>query len=739
MQKKKKSTLRKIIKISAILIITLAIAVIGSGILIYNSQTLETSKLTNYTHSVDVFDYHGNLIVDDAEFKSTKIENVPDHTRWAFICTEDKHFYNHDGFSLGRIAKATFNNLSSGYAKEGASTISQQLIKNTHLSHDKTMQRKIREVALAHKLEQKFSKNQILEMYFNAIYFGNGIYGLESAAHFYFDKPVSELTLRESAGLAGIIRSPARFCPISRYDNFVSRSDLVLSLMHSQGRITQEQYNNASQEVMKITRKKVSSSGEGFYKQAAIVETANILNLSVADVSRYGYKIHTYFNPEVQEAIMNVINSGDHEIRNMAGTNADRAVIAARPNGEIVGYYISTPLIRNAKRNFASAMKPLTVYAPAIELGVVTPSTVIIDEPFTASDFNPRNHDGKYRGNVTVREALEQSYNIPAVKVMDYARLHRSVDIADNMGLNLTNDENIGIALGNTKNGTTFNEILAGYCTLASNGVKATPSIIKKITDKNGKTVYENLKTNLIAIGEDTAYIVNDMLRTGTKNGTARTLGGLPFDIAAKTGTNERENSGGTNTDIVNCSFTSDYVLLVWAGNTDMKPENDLPRGTTGGGITSFMARDIQNSISSSARDFTRPSCVGYCENGREYFSLRHKQTHDTQTQAFLKPVHPVLDGRLGDNGAPVLYFNAQGHQTYEIFKDNIAQEVVRNHSGAYTYTDKNAQKGKTYDYHVVTKLGSEEIQSNSIKIYTSADINKKSDPKKSSGKQWFF
>ena len=729
---KKRSVIKKIMLASLIIIFTLTLATAGTLFFIYNSQTLHTDKLENSPRSLQIYADNGDLLEDTGDFRYTTLASVGEHTRWAFICTEDKHFYKHKGIAPARIVKATYKNLTSGQTKEGASTISQQLIKNTHLTHEKTMQRKIREVALAHKLERRYSKDQILEMYFNVIYFGNGIYGLESASHYYFDKSVADLSLRESAALAGLIRNPARYCPLTNFDNFVLRSDLVLKLMHDQGRI-----NEIPQETPIITTAKKVRNHSAVYKAATAAEAASLLNISASDLGAFGYQIHTYYDADVQNSITTVALSPDHYVKNVSGNAADTAIISARPNGQITGYYASSPVLRNAKRNFASSLKPIAVYAPALELGIVSPATIIIDEPFTAGDFHPRNHDNKHRGEVTVREALEQSLNVPTVKVLDYTRLPRAIEIACNMGLELSREESIGLALGNTKEGTSFTELLGAYCTLANRGTKATPRFVKKIIDRDGKTVYEDAqKLHTQVIGEDTAFLLTDILHSGTKRGTARAFAPLDFNIAAKTGTSERTGDY-TNTDAVNCSFTNDHVLIAWTGNASMKPEHDLPQGTTGGGITSFIARDIHNAINKAPEPFTAPSSIAKDETTGEYYSKRWQTVFETQVKAFTKPIAPTIDGRISGSGQPIITFNANAHQHYEIYKDGLLQEIVKNHSGEYTFTDAHVQKGKTYEYHVVT----ETLKSNAIKLYTAADINKNAPPQKKdkTSKHWFF
>lgn len=744
--KTKARVIRKVMLALSICFFTVALAITGALFLIYNSQKLSAAKLSNHPRSLQIYAENGNLIEDVGDFRHTNLETISDHTRWAFISTEDKNFYRHHGLAPARIVKASMKNFSSGYAKEGASTISQQLIKNTHLTHEKTMQRKIREAALAHKLERHYSKNEILEMYFNAIYFGNGVYGLESASNFYFGKPAADLSIRESAGLAGLIRNPARYCPLVNFDNFVLRSDLVLKLMHNQKRITDSDFLEATKETPIIITAKRTQDFSADYKAAAAAEAAQLLNISASDLGSFGYQIHTYFNSTVQDCITKVALAPDHLIKTTGNTTADSAVYIARPNGEITGCYVSTPTLRNAKRNFASTLKPIAVYAPALELGVVSPATIIIDEPFTAGDFQPRNHDGKHRGQVTVRESLEQSLNVPTVKVLDYTRLPRAVEIARNMGLNLSDEENVSIALGNTKDGTTFMELLGAYCTLAGNGIKAAPHFVKLIKDRDGKTIYENTnRKHIQAIGEDTAFLLTNILHSGTKHGTAKALSPLEFNIAAKTGTSERPGHQ-TNTDAVNCSYTEDHVVIVWTGNASMKSEHDLPKGTTGGGITSFIARDIHKALkeniptqstTTQENPFITPSSIAKDEATGEYYARRHQKVFETQAQTFTKPIAPIIEGKISGAGHPVITFNTVAHQYYEIYKDGSLQEIVKNHSGEYTFTDANVRAKQTYEYSVI----SESLESNTIKLYTAADINKKAPAQKKdkTSKHWFF
>ena len=770
--------------------------------LIFNAQQLQPTRLEPSGRVLQIYDNNDNLIKDSSHYRSVKLDKLPHHTPGAFIAVEDKDFRKHHGITPGRIVKATVKNARSGYAKEGASTISQQLIKNTHLSHEKTIQRKLREASLAIKLERKYKKDEILEMYLNAIYFGNGIYGLENAAQFYYSKPATDLTLRESAALAGLLRNPSRFCPINNPERFNDRAALVLSLMHNQKRITREQYNDAKNEKLEIKpdRGRIQSKA-GHYRNAAAAEAAKILDISPSDLAAFGYRIYTFYDDDIQDVVTKTITAPAYAIGTTSGGQADSVVIHATPNGEINSYFASNPTLFGARRNFASAMKPLVVYAPAIEHGTVAPATHINDEPYTCGDFSPKNYDGTYRGMVSVRQSLAKSHNIPAAKVMDYTGLKNCTEFGRKLGLRLE-DENASLALGNTNKGTGFGELLAGYCALANGGTAVNPSFIKRIENRDGRIVHQHKRHIHRAMGADTAYLVTDMLCTAVTDGTAKKLSSLEFPVAAKTGTAERTGSVN-NTDAVIAAYTPDRVLIVWRGNTDMRPENDLIKGGTGGGVTAFAARDIlrnthkkftadkwagdsqkSSTLARTDSSFQRPASVieleydltdaragilslahhdtPVKERGTEVFSLRHAPKDTSPNHRTVTPT--TLDGKIGDTGTPMIWFPTLPTQSYEIYRidgtNKTLQEVIAGNGGEYIYFDKNPTPGKATEYQVTSKIMSsadamnpdndlvpvypkEEAQSNTVKLIPPSESNPDSKAiaakKPSSGRQWFF
>ena len=701
--------------------------VIGSGIafaLIWHSETLDTERLNSLAQTVTFYDSFQQTIDAQNSKRYCYFDQINPDCINAFIAVEDKNFYHHHGLSLPRIAKAFTNNLVAGYSKEGASTITQQLVKNTYLTNEKTLQRKMREAILALKVEQNFSKNEIMELYLNAIYFGNNIYGIANASEFYFNKTPAELNVAESAGLAGIIKNPSKYDPIVHHDNFTGRAHLILRLMHEQTLITDEVYEKALQEPLSITTPENLWLGTN-YQTMALKEASQILNLSESDIINYGYQIDTYYEPDKQQLLYDAMNEPEY---NLAG---EKFALLSAPNGQVQALWASTPTLLTARRNFGSAMKPLLVYAPALELGVIQPASLIDDSPLIDTDFNPKNSDGKYHGMVSVRDALVHSYNIPAVKVLNATTIENATTIAKKMGLQLQ-DENLSMALGNTNSGTTFLELASGYQTIANQGKYAPARFIRSIRDRNGHTVYFDLtnKYNYApqAIAPDTAYLLTDMLVETARKGTARKLATLNTEIAAKTGTTERENSD-TNTDATLVSYTPQNVLIVWHGNATMKPDDDLPHGANGGGRLANASKQIHSVISSPDVHFTCPTSVKAVrmdaldykngtiklanfatpeyETTTDFFANRYQPT--TVSENYLVTTPTAIDGKLTDQNTAQIWFDVLPHQTYEIYKNDVLQAVIRHKTGTYTFTDKNTQSSNTY--HVIASLNGEHPQ----------------------------
>lgn len=721
-------------KIFLILGITLLLAIIGGSVafaLIWHSETLDTERLTTMAQTSVFYDSEQQMIDAQDNKKYCRIEEINPDCLNAFIAVEDKNFYQHHGLSLPRIAKAFMNNFMAGYSKEGASTITQQLVKNTYLTNEKTLQRKIREAILALKVEQNFDKDEIIELYLNAIYFGNNLYGIASASEFYFSKTPAELSVAEGAGLAGIIKNPSKYDPILKHDNFTERAHLILKLMFQQNLINNETYTTALQDPLTIKTPTNLWLGNN-YQSMALKEASQLLNLSESDIINYGYQIDTYYEPQKQQLLYEAMNNPAYDL---AG---EKFAMLSSVNGQVQALWTSTPTLLTAHRNFGSAMKPLLVYAPALELGVIQPASIIDDSPLIDSDFNPKNFDDQYHGLVSARESLVRSLNVPAVKIMNATTIEQATTIGNKMGLNLQN-ENLSMALGNTNQGTTFMELAGGYQTIANQGKYAPARFVRSIRDRNGQTVYFDLtnKYNYApqAITADTAYLLTDMLVETAQHGTARKLANVNAEIAAKTGTTERANTN-TNTDATLVSYTPENVLIVWHGNASMKPENDLPQGATGGGRLGNVAQQIHNAISQPDVHFTCPRSVKSVrldkldyQNGVLNLASAVTPEHETTTALFSSRYQPTtvsknylittpttIDGKITEQNTAQLWFDVLPHQTYEVYKNDVLQAVINQKTGTYTYTDKNPQSQNNY-YVTATINGEQPQTSNQITL----------------------
>ena len=413
-------------RICLIVAVTILILTLMGGVaftLIWHSETLDTERLTTMSQTATFYDSNQRTIDAHNNVNYCYFSQINPNCIKAFIAVEDKNFYHHHGLSLPRIAKALINNLGAGYSKEGASTITQQLVKNTYLTNEKTLQRKVREAILALKVEQNFTKDQIIELYLNAIYFGNNVYGIANASEFYFHKTPAELSIAESAGLAGIIKSPSKYDPLLHYENFTERAHLILRLMHEQNLITDNDYASALNDPLTIQTPDNIWLGTN-YQTMALKEASRLLNLSESDIVNYGYQIDTYYEPDKQQLLYDAINQPEY---NLAG---EKFTMLSAPNGQVKALWTSTPTLLTARRNFGSAMKPLVVYAPALELGIIQPATLLDDTPLIDTDFNPKNSDGQFHGQVSARDALVHSYNIPAVKILEATTIDKATAIA---------------------------------------------------------------------------------------------------------------------------------------------------------------------------------------------------------------------------------------------------------------------------------------------------------------------
>lgn len=527
-----------------------------------NEETLSLQSL-----KINIYDNDSNLINEDNEIDKNyiSIDSINENTKNAFISTEDKNFYNHKGISYKRIIKAGLNNIRYRKLKEGASTITQQLVKNTFLNSEKTFERKIKEVALAQKIENRFTKDQILEKYLNVIYFGNNCYGIENASNYYFSKSANDLSLEEASLLAGVIKSPSRYSPIKNSENCLKRRNLVLNEMYKDRKISLAQYTRAKNKKISLNINNSIKNKLNSFSQASIDEAEDILGLPAKQIALAGYKIYTYQDKKSQKNLENAFNN--------IKSDCDSAGIVIDNSSHAVKAYIgkSNYKILDTKRQPGSCIKPILVYGPALNEDIITPATQLLDEKTSIGEYSPKNVGNIYHGFVSARESLAKSINIPAVKVLSYVGIDKAKAYANDMGISFDEkDDSYTLALGGMTYGTTIKELAGAYSSF-TNGKYACPKFISFITDKNDKLVYLNNQKEKEVLREDSAYLLTDMLKTCAQNGTAKRLNSLEIDIASKTGTVGRK-SGKENLDAWNISYTQNQTCAVWLGNLDNTP-----------------------------------------------------------------------------------------------------------------------------------------------------------------------
>lgn len=695
--------MKKFIKVTLIIIFLLFLAAL-IGLSFYISSTyinakgmkLDKDALNSPYINVKVYDSENKPIKEDNELNKAfaRINTLSDQTKNAFISIEDKSFYHHKGINYKRILKASLNNLKAGKLKEGGSTITQQLVKNTLLTSEKTFERKIKEVALAQKIENKYTKDQILELYLNIIYFGNNCYGIESAANYYFSKNAKDLSVEEAAMLAGLIKSPAKYSPIKNYDNSLKRRNLVLSEMNKDGLLSTEEYNRAKNSKIELNINGERKNRLNSYSQAAIDEAESVLGLPAKQIALKGYKIYTYQNQVKQKALQEAIKSQDVE-SDYAGIiidNARHAVVAYIGN--------SVFKILDAKRQPGSCIKPVLVYAPALNEDVIYPCSQILDEKTTISDYTPKNVGGIYHGYVTARESLSKSINVPAVKVLSYVGIDKAKAYAEEMGIDFDEkDDSFSLALGGMTYGVNIKQLAGAFSTFALGGNFASPSFISFITDKNDKLVYVNKPKERQILREDSAYLLTDMLKTCVKSGTAKKLASLNLDLASKTGTVGKPNSK-QNLDAWNISYTKEQTCGVWLGNLD-----NTPISYAGGNQPTEIVKNYFENIKDKSQ-FIKPDNIverqiditELNENHRvvlanSYMPERYTQKEIFSTlnlpsdisSKFTKIDKTTFNSKVENNNA-IIEFDAKDYVTYN-FNNNGKKTTISGKKGEQTVT----------------------------------------------------
>ena len=584
--KKSGSTAKRII-LGFGLVILVMLTGIGCGFLTASMNT--KPDLANDIlppASSQIYDINGNEIanVHAAENRRpVKIEQVPKDLQNAFVAVEDNRFYEHSGVDPRGIMRALYANIRGRGVSEGGSTITQQLAKNAYLTQDRTITRKIQEVFLALQLERQYTKQEILEMYLNQIYFGQGAYGVQAAAQTYFGKDVDKLTLNECAMLAGIPKSPNYYSPANNMQAAQARKAVVLDQMAKYGYIANSQAQKTKQEQLTLV-KPVAKEKDNTAAYFIDYVTQTLIDKYGADaVYKEGLKIYTTLDMDMQKAAEAAVKKLPTYRTDGNGVQQPQAAIVAIDphNGYIkamVGGRGTDQFNRAtmAIRQPGSAFKPF-VFAAALEEHF-TPNTVINDAPIDIGGWRPQNDSGSFSGKVTMREVAQHSINVPTVKIAQKIGIDKPIYYAQAMGISTfvldgaQNDKQLATALGGMTKGVTPLEITSAYGTFANKGVHVEPVVIVKVLDRNGKVLEQSEPKQNSVISANSAAELTDMLQTVIKNGTGRKADiGRP--AAGKTGTTSNYH------DAWFVGYTPDLVAGVWMGNDDNTPMHGVMGG----------------------------------------------------------------------------------------------------------------------------------------------------------------
>lgn len=557
---------------------------------IYQAPAFDSKILDNNTRTI-VYDVNNNEVAKLGNEVGENLEtaDIPQQMQDAILATEDNRFFEHGAVDYRRLVGAVVSNLTSGFGSQGASTISQQLIKRTFLDDNKSIKRKVQEAYLAYKLEQNYDKETIFTMYVNRIYYSDGVYGLKTAAKYYYNKDISQLTLPQMALLAGMPQHPNTYNPYDNPEAAKARRDTVLYLMQYHDKITKEEAESAKQTnimdgiVSRNSDERVILSSEFDSKYTGYMnQIVNELKNSKeykdyeGDVLNLGLKIYTNFDPKIQSSLSDSITSnavGIKQASNVAmvvlnNENSGIAAIYGGKNQTFNGYNIAT----QAKLQSGSAIKPILAYGPAVEYLNWGSDHIINDSKIQGTFI--QNWDRQYHGNITINNALMMSYNIPAVKTYQEVGFDRVKQYASRVGMSVT-DDSLTTPIGGSGDGYSPLQMAAAYVPFSNNGYYATPKAIKKVYDSEGSEIKSfSIDDRKQVIKDSTAYIMTSMLRN-VVNGTATSSRISGADMAVKTGTTTfgEAEAEKYNFDINNYSkdswvvgYTSNYTLAVWQG-----------------------------------------------------------------------------------------------------------------------------------------------------------------------------
>ncbi len=620
-------------------IISVLLLIILSAFTAWFSNLPSVNAFTDLTladsyRTITIYDRNGNLLYEvpkDRWYEPVPLEDIPPYVINATLAIEDAKFREHNGIRVSSLARAAKETLIDGQT-QGGSTITMQLVKNVLLSPEQTYSRKVKEIVLAMIVEQKYTKDEILQHYMNNIPYGGRAWGIQAAAKKYFNKRVDELSMGEATFLAGLPQAPTAYSPYNgSFDDAKKRQEHVLTRMVEENFITQTEADTALKEELVFAPQTSELKAPHF---VFYVLTELKQKYGENYINSHGLDVYTTLDLEIQEMAQNIVTEEVNNSSHLNITNGSSIVLDPK-TGEILAYVGSIDYFNdaygavdmvNAYRQPGSALKPVT-YSLAFQNGF-SPASIIADTPVSYVNdwetYKPENYDRSYHGNVTLRQALANSYNVPAVKITHQLGPNNVAALANQMGIkswNLSDDYGLSVTLGGYE--VTLHELANVYATLARNGeyIETTPFL--SIKDHTGKEIYKSKQIEKQVISPSVAWLVTNILSDpyarSREFGFNNMLNVPGHSVAVKTGTTDNKKDNYT------LGYTPNYVVGVWVGNNNNDPMNEqLASGLSG--AAPIWHRIMTNLVNNGFNEtFEMPNDIivfvdDKCNSAREYF-----------------------------------------------------------------------------------------------------------------------
>ncbi|MDY5636562.1 MAG: penicillin-binding protein PBP1A [Streptococcus orisratti] len=681
MIKIKKETLLKVLKYLLITGVSLAIivALAGGGLFAYfiSSAPKLSEKELKSTNSSLIYDVNNNLIADLGSEKRENVsaDNIPLNLVNAITSIEDKRFFKHRGVDIYRIIGAAFNNIFRG-STQGGSTLDQQLIKLAYFSTsaaDQNFKRKAQEAWLALQLERKYTKQEILTFYINKVFMGNGNYGMLTAAKSYFGKDLKDLSIAQLALLAGIPQAPSQYDPYTNPEAAQSRRDTVLSEMLEDKNITKEEYDVAIATPVTDGLQPLTSSSsfepylDNYIKQ--VIEQVN--SKTGQDIYSAGLKVYTNVNPEIQQYLWNIYNTDyyvsypDTDLQvasTVIDVNTGKVIAQLGARNQDTSVSLGTNQAVLTDRDWGSAMKPITDYAPAIEKGIYKSTAATTNDnkyywPGTSTQFY--NWDRQYYGTMTIQQAVMQSRNVPAVKALEAVGLNEAKSFLSGLGINYpelyySNAISSSTSDSSQEYGASSEKMAAAYAAFANGGIYYEPQYVNKIEFSDGTTqTFES--TGKRAMKETTAYMMTTMLKTVLTYGTGTEAYVSGMYQAGKTGTSNYSDDelpqieaatglynssvGTMAPDELFVGYTNQYAMAVWTGYKNRSTPIYGSGLDVAANVYKAMQLHLNETFGSGSTDFTAPSGV-YLSGNYAYLSGSNPYTYSSSSSSVYSNIY---------------------------------------------------------------------------------------------------